>query len=186
MRRAARSAAHAVTVAAIALWTCAVSPARAEPASPSAEIASYLASRDLRIPVAGVQRDALRDTFADGRGTRSHEAMDVMAPRGTHVLAVDDGRIAKLFTSVPGGLTVYQFDPQERVAYYYAHLDAYAEGLREGAMVKRGDVLGYVGTTGNARPDAPHLHFAILVLPPGRQWWKGVAINPYPFYLPGR
>jgi len=114
------------------------------------------------------------------RATGSHEALDIAAPRGTPVRAVDDGRIAKLFRSVPGGITVYQFDPSARFAYYYAHLDRYADDLREGATVRAGDVIGYVGTTGNAPPDAPHLHFAIFRLGPERQWWRGTAINPYP------
>jgi murein DD-endopeptidase MepM/ murein hydrolase activator NlpD len=124
----------------------------------------------------------LRDTFGDGRdaGARPHEALDVMAPRGTPVLAVDEGRLVKLFTSVPGGLTLYQFDPSGRYAYYYAHLDRYADGLREGMTLQRGQLVGYVGSTGNANPDAPHLHFAIFRLGPERQWWKGTAVNPYP------
>lgn len=143
---------------------------------------AYLAGRRLLLPVEGVAPDALRDTFNEGRdaGARPHEALDIPAPRGTPVLAVDDGQLMKLFTSVPGGLTVYQFDPGSRYAYYYAHLDRYADGLREGAQLRRGDVIGYVGSTGNASPDAPHLHFAIFRLGPQRQWWKGEAVNPYP------
>lgn len=93
--------------------------------------------------------------------------------------AVDDGKLAKLFTSVPGGLTVYQFDPDGRLAYYYAHLDRYADGLREGMTLRRCDLLGYVGTSGNAPADSTHLHFAVFRLGPERQWWKGTAINPY-------
>jgi peptidoglycan LD-endopeptidase LytH len=104
-----------------------------------------------------------------------------MAARGTPVLATADGKVVKLFTSKPGGLTVYQFDPDERYAYYYAHLDRYAEGLAEGQTLRRGDLVGYVGSTGNASPDAPHLHFAIFRLGPERQWWKGTPVNPYPF-----
>ena len=103
-----------------------------------------------------------------------------MAPRGTPVVAVDDGKVVKLFNSKPGGLTVYQFDPDEKLAYYYAHLDRYAPGLAEGTVVKRGDVIGYVGSTGNANPDAPHLHFAVFVLGPEKRWWQGTPINPYP------
>jgi len=122
----------------------------------------------------------LRDSFKDKRGGRIHEAVDIMAPRDTPVLAVADGRVAKLFLSVPGGKTIYQFDTAESVAYYYAHLDRYAEGLAEGAEVKRGDVIGFVGNTGNASNGAPHLHFAIFKLGPERQWWKGEPIDPYP------
>jgi peptidoglycan LD-endopeptidase LytH len=140
-----------------------------------------LRSNDLKIPVDGVTRGELRDTFSDLRGsTRAHEAIDIMAPRHTRVVAAHDGRIAKLFTSKAGGLTIYQFDPSETFSYYYAHLDAYASGLHEGQTVKRGELLGYVGSTGNASADAPHLHFAIFRLTPERQWWKGEPINPYP------
>jgi peptidoglycan LD-endopeptidase LytH len=140
-----------------------------------------LRERDLKIPVQGIDGDDLRDTFSDSRsGGRAHEAIDIMAPRHTPVLAVEDGVIQKLFTSKAGGLTVYQFEPSGTYSYYYAHLDRYADGLREGQMVKRGDVIGYVGTTGNASPDAPHLHFAIYRLTSERQWWTGDPINPYP------
>jgi len=95
------------------------------------------------------------------------------------VLAVDDGKIVKLFNSKPGGLTVYHFDPTGKHVYYYGHLDKYAPGLAEGQTVKRGDLIGYVGYTGNANPRAPHLHFAILVLGPEKKWWQGTALNPY-------
>lgn len=135
----------------------------------------------LLIPVSGVATAQLVDSFQDGRGsTRLHEAIDILAPTGTPVLATADGRIVKLFTSVPGGLTIYQFDTAETRAYYYAHLDRYAEGIVEGLLVKRGDLLGYVGSSGNANPAAPHLHFAIFLLGPEKHWWQGTAINPYP------
>ncbi len=141
----------------------------------------------LLIPVEGVPAGALRDVFDERRdgGARGHEAIDIAAPRGTPVLAADDGRIAKLFLSRPGGITVYQFDPSGRFAYYYAHLDRYADGLAEGQAVRRGEVIGYVGTSGNALADAPHLHFAIFRLGPERQWWKGEPVNPFG-YLGGR
>ena len=138
-----------------------------------------LRGRDLKLPVDGVDRKDLRNTFAEARGSRTHEALDILAPRGTKVRAVEDGRVQKLFTSKAGGLTIYEFDPTETFAYYYAHLDRYEDGLREGQMVKRGDVIGYVGSTGNASPDAPHLHFAIFRLGPEKRWWKGDPINPY-------
>jgi murein DD-endopeptidase MepM/ murein hydrolase activator NlpD len=135
----------------------------------------------LLLPVAGVAPGQLTDTFNDTRdGTRRHEALDIMAARGTPVLAASDGTIVKLFTSVPGGITLYEFDPTRTYAYYYAHLDRYAAGVAEGKVVKRGDLIGYVGSTGNASADAPHLHFAIFVLGPEKQWWKGTAIDPYP------
>ena len=136
----------------------------------------------LMIPVAGVTAKQLLDTFTDSRGTdRVHEAIDIPAPVGTPVYAVEDGRVAKLFDSKQGGLTVYQFDRDGELAYYYAHLDAYAPGLVEGQVVKQGDLIGTVGYTGNANPQAPHLHFAIFRLGPERKWWKGTPINPYPY-----
>lgn len=150
------------------------------PAPGSAEGAALLAQRPLVIPVAGVRPEALMDTYDQGRVGHRHEAIDIGAPRGTPVHAVDDGKAVKLFRSVPGGLTVYQFDPSGRLAYYYAHLDRYAPGLKEGMPLRRGDVIGYVGSTGNASPDAPHLHFAVFRLGPLAQWWKGDPVNPYP------
>ena len=150
--------------------------------SPSAaDDARVLAARRLLIPVVGVTRADLRDTFDERRGTSRHEAIDIAAPRGTSVVAVGDGRVVKLFRSKPGGLTVYQFDPDETFCYYYAHLDRYADGLAEGTILKAGDPVGDVGSTGNAAPSAPHLHFAIFRLGPDRRWWEGTPINPYPF-----
>jgi len=146
------------------------------------DVETRLFARRLVIPVSGVKPAQLRDTYRERRGDKQHEALDILAPQGTPVVATDDGRVVKLFRSVPGGLTIYQADPGNEVVYYYAHLDRYAEALREGASVKRGDVIGYVGTTGNAPPDAPHLHFAILKLPPGKEWWKGSPIDPLPLY----
>ena len=133
----------------------------------------------LLIPVQGVTREQLQDTYQAPRGGRRHEAIDIAAPAGTPVRAVDDGKVIKLFKSVPGGLTIYQFDPSGRLSYYYAHLDRYADGLHEGMALRRGDLIGYVGTTGNAPKNAPHLHFAVFRLGPERQWWKGEPMNPY-------
>lgn len=139
----------------------------------------------LLMPVKDVKPDALHDTFTEARagGARPHDAIDIMAPTGTPVVAVDDGRIAKLFTSERGGLTVYQFDASARFVYYYAHLDAYAPGLAEGQAVQRGDAIGTVGYSGNANPAAPHLHFAVMVLGEEKRWWEGRAINPYPLLI---
>lgn len=135
----------------------------------------------LLIPVVGIKPGQLMDTFDQARGKeRRHEALDILAPKGTQVVAVADGKVVKLFNSKPGGLTVYQFDVTEKFAYYYAHLDHYASGVAEGTYLKRGDLVGYVGSTGNADPAAPHLHFAIFTLTPEKQWWKGTALNPYP------
>jgi peptidoglycan LD-endopeptidase LytH len=146
--------------------------------------AAGLAATQLLFPLPEDRRDGLRNSFNEKRGARSHEAVDIMAPRGTPVYAVQDGRVAKLFNSVPGGKAIYQFDPTERFAYYYAHLDRYAAGLADGKRVRRGEIIGYVGSTGNAAPDAPHLHFAIFRLGPKREWWKGEAIDPYPYLAP--
>jgi murein DD-endopeptidase MepM/ murein hydrolase activator NlpD len=152
----------------------------------AAPLGAVFAADLLRVPVLGVTPRQLSDTFNDTRGgMRRHEALDIPAPRGTPVIAVNDGKVVKLFNSVPGGLTIYQFDPAEKFAYYYAHLDRYAAGVTEGSLVSRGDVIGYVGSTGNANAAAPHLHFAIFELGPEKRWWKGTAINPYPF-LTGR
>jgi murein DD-endopeptidase MepM/ murein hydrolase activator NlpD len=139
-----------------------------------------LRRRQLDVPVPTIARETLRSSFEEARGgSRRHEAMDLMAPRSTPVVAVESGIIARLFTSKAGGITVYQFDPTTTYAYYYAHLERYAAGLVEGAMVSRGQVLGYVGTSGNAAQDAPHLHFAIFVLTDDKRWWQGTPIDPF-------
>jgi murein DD-endopeptidase MepM/ murein hydrolase activator NlpD len=141
-------------------------------------------ARELIIPVEGVRPEQLTDTYNERRGgTRPHEALDIMAPRGTPVRATADGRIVKLFDSKPGGLTIYAFDPTQTLAYYYAHLDRYAAGITEGTQVKQGEVIGYVGTTGNANPNAPHLHFAIFKLGPEKRWWQGTPVNPFPYLV---
>jgi peptidoglycan LD-endopeptidase LytH len=154
-----------------------VAPASGRPSTgPTADAAA-----GLLLPVQGIRADQLQDTFTDARSEgRVHDAIDIMAAEGTPVLAVADGTIEKLFDSERGGLTVYQFEPGGVYCYYYAHLQRYADGLTEKQTVKRGDVIGYVGSTGNASPDAPHLHFEIHRLGPEKQWWKGEALNPYP------
>jgi murein DD-endopeptidase MepM/ murein hydrolase activator NlpD len=155
------------------------------PAAPRvAAPASVPPTTSLLMPVRGIRPEQIGDTYNQTRGgIRIHEALDIMAPRGTPVVAAVDGKVEKLFTSNAGGLTVYQFDPTATYAYYYAHLDSYAPGLREGMQLRRGDVIGTVGSTGNANPDAPHLHFAIFLLGPEKQWWKGTPVNPYPLLL---
>jgi murein DD-endopeptidase MepM/ murein hydrolase activator NlpD len=147
-----------------------------EPASPS-----ELEERDLLRPIEGVDRATLTRQFSDprGSGARRHEAIDILAPRNTPVRAVEAGTIARLFHSNAGGNTIYQFDPSERFSYYYAHLERYAEGLKEGDRVQKGQVIGYVGTSGNARKDTPHLHFAIFRLTEQKRWWEGTPIDPF-------
>ena len=132
------------------------------------------------VPVAGIQPHELKDNFTQPRGGgRLHGALDILAPRGTPVVAAVDGTVRKLFNSKAGGITVYQFDVAEERVYYYAHLESYANGLHEGQFLKQGDVLGYVGTSGNAPPGTPHLHFAVEVLTAEKLWWRGTPINPY-------
>ncbi len=135
------------------------------------------------LPIAGMKIADLRDTFDETHSGHKHEAIDIIEPRGTPVHAVVDGTIMKLFLSKPGGITVYQYDRDRVLCYYYAHLDRYADGLKDGMQVSRGDVIAYVGSTGNADPGTPHLHFAISELGPEKHWWQGVAINPHPILL---
>ncbi len=144
---------------------------------------AVLRRHDLKLPVVDddVDVDDWKGDFAQrrGGGSRGHEAVDILAPRHTPVVAVEDGTIAKLFNSKAGGITIYQFDPTEQFCYYYAHLQRYAPGLRDGQQVSKGEVIGYVGTTGNAPPSTPHLHFAIFQLTDAKRWWEGRPIDPY-------
>ena len=143
--------------------------------------AAYLRALDLLLPVAGTSRDELPpSSFGDARGQRRHEAYDIHAPRGTPVLAATDGSLAKLHVSDAGGNMVYTYDASGRFVIFYAHLDRYHPGLAEGMPLERGDTLGYVGTTGNAPPGVPHLHFAIMLMDEDRRWWKGTPIDPQP------
>ena len=152
-----------------------------QPASlPGEPDIAQLRARALALPVQGMDAARLTDTYTQARAAGvTHEALDIMSERGTPVLAVEDGEVVKLFSSKSGGITLYQFDPDKRYAYYYAHLDRYAEGVREGTNLRKGQVIGYVGSTGNALPGAPHLHFAIFTLGPERQWWRGTPLNPF-------
>jgi murein DD-endopeptidase MepM/ murein hydrolase activator NlpD len=157
------------------------SAAEAAPATPRIELDPIqdLRARHLTLPVQGVQSGELHDSFSDARPTGKHEAIDILAPRNTPVVATEDGRIAKLFTSKAGGLTIYQFDPMTTYCYYYAHLERYADDLQQGLSVRRGQIIGYVGTSGNAPKNTPHLHFAIFKLTDDKQWWKGTPIDPF-------
>lgn len=137
----------------------------------------------LAIPVAGVKPSQLSDTYSQARagGVRLHDAIDIMAPDGTPVVAATGGTVERLFESKGGGgLTIYIRSPDQRWVFYYAHLQGYAPGLAEGQRVNRGQVIGRVGHTGNANPGGPHLHFAIHRMQPGEKWYQGSAINPYP------
>ncbi len=135
----------------------------------------------LALPVVGIKPDQLTDTFDAARSQgRRHDAIDIMAAEDTPVIAASDGTIEKLFNSVRGGTTIYERSPDQKWIYYYAHLSAYAPGLHEGQQVKRGQVIGRVGHTGDASAAGPHLHFAVNSMAPGERWWNGTAINPYP------
>jgi murein DD-endopeptidase MepM/ murein hydrolase activator NlpD len=136
----------------------------------------------LAIPVIGIKPEQLVDTYDAARSNgRVHDANDIMAPRGSAVVAAAPGTVEKLFFSKGGGgITAYVRSTDGRWQYYYAHLDSYAPGLHEGQAVRQGDPIGRVGSTGDASPDAPHLHFAINRMDPGQRWWQGSPINPYP------
>jgi murein DD-endopeptidase MepM/ murein hydrolase activator NlpD len=166
--------------------------ARAAPPAPSAPPISLavpttgsISAPPLRMPIDHMDVEAMKSGFQERRGSRPHQATDLLAPRNTPVHAVNGGTIAKLFVSKAGGLTIYQFDPSGQVCYYYAHLERYAEGLREAQAVSAGEVIGYVGTSGNAPPNTPHLHFAVFELNGDREWWKGRAVDPYPLFKSG-
>ena len=139
-----------------------------------------LRERELMIPVAGLEPASLHDSFNDARGdgSRRHHAIDIHAPRGTPILSVDDGTVIKLHNSSAGGISVYTTDPGRNFIYFYGHLDKYHDNLREGMTLARGDTLGYVGTTGNAPPNTPHLHFQILKASNISRWSRGTPINP--------
>ncbi|HYD12058.1 MAG TPA: M23 family metallopeptidase [Allosphingosinicella sp.] len=171
------------------------SPEQAPPSSASAPDAPALSTAPstpitapgsaLVIPVAGVAPAQLTNTFADARGAgRRHDAIDIMAPRGTPVVAAAEGTVEKLyFSDGGGGISVYVRSPDRNWTYYYAHLDRYAPGLVEGQQVRRGALLGFVGSTGNANADGPHLHFAVNAMSPDERWWQGRPINPYPLLI---
>ena len=148
--------------------------------APSRDATAELRARNLLIPVQGIHRSQLHDTFRDARsGGREHDAIDIHAPLGTPVLATTDGVIIKLHQGARGGNSLYQLDDDGHTRYYYAHLSRYAEGMGEGVRVHRGDVIGYVGDTGNAQPGDYHLHFSIAILHDRARWWTGDNLNPF-------
>ena len=168
----------------LGLWGGSAAPALAQsvkssgPSEKPASMIEELKAKGLLVPVAGYQ-GKLTDTFRQPRGNeRVHYALDIRARRGTPVVSADAGRIIKVFTSKAGGLTVYATDPEERYIYYYAHLDRYHAGVREGMPLQRGDTIGYVGTSGNAPAGYPHLHFAIMRSYNIKRWSRGTPINP--------
>lgn len=189
--RAPRTAARAAVLCGALALLCGVAPlhAQSRPAERPSLVGRLLGTPRLEylsrltgmaIPVQGVRASSLRDSYLEGRsGGRTHEAIDIHAPRGTPVVAVADGRIVRLHQGALGGNAIYHLDEDGRTRYYYAHLERYADGLAEGQRVKRGDVIGYVGDTGNAQPGDFHLHFSVSLLNDARQWWKGTPLNPY-------
>ena len=178
------SAASSATAAPSPRVVLAGAPTLGRSAVSDEEAVSYLLSRTLEIPVAGRSARQLQDTFDEGRdGGRVHRALDILAPRGTPVLSADSGRVLRVKSNSLGGNTIYTTDPHGRIVYYYAHLDSYWKGLVEGLVVARGDTLGFVGTTGNAPKDTPHLHFQVMRMPPDGKYWDGEPINPYPLFL---
>jgi murein DD-endopeptidase MepM/ murein hydrolase activator NlpD len=150
--------------------------------SPRQSDAEYLRALRLMVPVAGTRPERLENTFDMRRGNggeRVHQAIDILAPKGTPVLAAVDGEILRVTNNTLGGKTIYATDPARRFVFYYAHLDRYAERTKVGARVRQGTVIGYVGTTGNAPDHLPHLHFQVMRMSSGRQWWEGPPVNPW-------
>ena len=158
-----------------------IAAASPSPVLETPSTANFIGQVELIIPVAGVRPDQLLDTFDDARSEgRIHDAIDIIAPAGTPVLAATSGKIVKLFQSERGGTTIYQLSADEKTIYYYAHLQGYANGLAEGNVVRQGDVIAYVGDTGNAGVGNYHLHFSIAAVSDPKRYWEGTAINPYP------
>ena len=170
------ASAHASTPSLPAAASASVSTS----ASAAADI-DYLRTRQLLVPVAGADMSKVDDTFNDPRdgGERVHRAIDILAPRGTPILSADDGRILRMSTNALGGISMYTVDPQNRIVYYYAHMDHYNDAMSPGREVAKGDTLGYVGTTGNAPKDTPHLHFQVMRWPADGKYWNGEPIDPY-------
>jgi murein DD-endopeptidase MepM/ murein hydrolase activator NlpD len=141
----------------------------------------YLRVRHLMVPVAGADMSKVGDTFLDGRdgGDRTHHAIDILAPRGTPILSADDGRILRMSTNTLGGISMYTVDPLNRIVYYYAHMERYNDAMSTGRAIVRGDTLGFVGTTGNAPKDTPHLHFQVMRWPADGKYWNGEPIDPF-------
>jgi len=149
--------------------------------SPTPMSSNFLGTVNLIVPVAGVKPEQLLDTFADARSEgRSHDAIDIIAAAETPVLAATDGKIIKLFQSERGGTTIYQLSADQKLIFYYAHLSHYAAGLTEDSQVRQGEVIAYVGDTGNAGAGNFHLHFSISIVPDPKRYWEGTNINPYP------
>ncbi len=160
-----------------------VPAADSSPAPPRDALLDYLSERELMVPVEGVRVSQVPNTFTEKRGDRAHNANDIMAKRGTPVLSADDGHIIRLANNSLGGITIYATDPHEKLVYYYAHLDRYESGLKAGEKLHKGDVIGYVGSTGNASPQAPHLHFQVARMTDISRHWEGVPIDARSYFV---
>jgi len=158
-------------------------PVAVDPNAASLSDTDYLRSRQLVVPVAGADMTKVEDSYFEPRdgGERTHRALDILAPRGTPILSADDGKILRMSNSSLGGITMYTVDPLSRIVYYYAHMDHYNDAMSPGRMITRGDTLGFVGTTGNAPKDTPHLHFQIMRWPSDGKYWNGDPIDPFDF-----
>jgi murein DD-endopeptidase MepM/ murein hydrolase activator NlpD len=145
-----------------------------------------LRATGLLVPVKGAVLSKIENSFDAPRdGGRRHDAVDILAPRGTPVIAASDGWVLRVGSNALGGNVIWTSDPDRQFVHYYAHLDRYARGIRAGDRIQRGTVLGYVGTTGNAPPDVPHLHFQVMRVNDARRWWDGTPVNPHPFLVEG-
>lgn len=158
-----------------------VNPAGEPPlsAARAAKAIVELRAKKLQVPIAGFDISKIKGSFYETHGGVMHGAADMLAPRNTPVHAVENGKIARLFNSKRGGLTIYQSDPTGKYVYYYAHLERYADDIHDGDSVKRGQVIGYVGTSGNAPPNTPHLHFSVGLGDGLKKWWVTSSVDPY-------
>jgi peptidoglycan LD-endopeptidase LytH len=146
----------------------------------AANDAECLLARHILVPVAGADMSKVEDSFYEARdGGRTHRAIDILAPRGTPILSADDGKILRMSTSELGGISMYTVDPDARLVYYYAHMDRYNDAMSPGRAIVKGDTLGFVGTTGNAPKDTPHLHFQVMRWPADNKYWDGEPIDPF-------
>jgi len=157
----------------------AAAPSDSNAVQPTPAELAQLAS-DLIVPVLGVEPKDLLDTFDESRGNRRHNALDIPAPRGTPVISATAGKVLRVFSSQAGGLMVYASDPTNRFVLMYAHLDRYVNGIADGMPLQRGDTIGFVGTTGNAPANVPHLHFGIARTSDVGRWWTGMPVDPRP------
>jgi murein DD-endopeptidase MepM/ murein hydrolase activator NlpD len=155
-------------------------PADVDPNAAAMSDTEYLRSRHLVVPVAGANMAKVDDSYFEPRdGDRTHRALDILAPRNTPILSADDGKILRMSNSSLGGITMYTVDPSNRIVYYYAHMDHYNDAMSPGKTIVKGDTLGFVGTTGDAPKDTPHLHFQVMRWPADGKYWNGVPIDPY-------